>query len=37
MDHGGSPKSDDWYERVFNRGVSADIHLKYATKIVIGP
>lgn len=37
MDHGGVPKSRDWYAGVFERGVSADIHLKYATKIVIGP
>jgi lipoprotein-anchoring transpeptidase ErfK/SrfK len=37
MDHGGAPKSDAWYAGVFNRGVSADIRLPRAAKIIIGP
>ena len=37
MDHGGATKEDAWYNRVFNRGVSADVRLKASAKIVIGP
>jgi lipoprotein-anchoring transpeptidase ErfK/SrfK len=37
MDHGGAQKSDAWYNNVFTRGTSADIHLKSAATIVIGP
>ena len=37
MDKGGAPKSDDWYNGVFTRGVSADIRLPRSTKIIIGP
>jgi len=37
MDRAGAPKSDEWYAGVFNRGVSADIHLPKGVPIVIGP
>ena len=37
MDHGGAAKSDEWYARVFTRGVSADIRLNASARIVIGP
>jgi lipoprotein-anchoring transpeptidase ErfK/SrfK len=37
MDKGGAGKSSSWYTGVFNRGVSADVRLPRATKIVIGP
>lgn len=37
MDRGGAPKSDDWYDAVFTRGVSADIRLPRYVTIVIGP
>jgi lipoprotein-anchoring transpeptidase ErfK/SrfK len=36
MDHGGAPKSASWYNGVFDRGVTADIHLPRGTTIVIG-
>ena len=25
MDHAGAPKDDDWYQGVFDRGVSAEV------------
>lgn len=37
MDRGGAPKSDEWYEKVFTRGQSADIRLPRYVTIVIGP
>jgi lipoprotein-anchoring transpeptidase ErfK/SrfK len=37
MDHGGAAKSDDWYDSVFSKGVSADIRLPKYVTIVIGP
>jgi len=37
MDHGGAPKDADWYAGVFNKGVSADIHLPKSVGLVIGP
>ena len=37
MDHGGAPRSDDWYAGVFERGVSQDVHLPRYVTIVIGP
>jgi lipoprotein-anchoring transpeptidase ErfK/SrfK len=36
MDHGGVPKSADWYNGVFTRGVSADIRLPRSAKMIIG-
>src|SRR4051794_11688195 len=36
MDHAGAPKNDEWYQGVFDRGVSADIHLPKGVPIVIG-
>lgn len=37
MDHGGAQHDDSWYANVFDRGVSADIHLSRYATIVIGP
>ena len=37
MDKGGAAKDASWYERVLSRGVSADVRLPKAVKIVIGP
>ena len=37
MDRAGEPKSDEWYAGVFNKGVSADIHLPKGVGLVIGP
>ena len=37
MDRGGASKSDAWYDRVFDTGVSADVRLPRPVKIVIGP
>ena len=37
MDHGGAEKSDEWYDNVFLKGVSADIRLPRYVTIVIGP
>jgi len=37
MDNGGAPKNDDWYQGVFDRGVSADIRLPKYVPMVIGP
>jgi lipoprotein-anchoring transpeptidase ErfK/SrfK len=37
MDRAGAPKADDWYTGVFNKGVSADIHLPKGVGLVIGP
>ena len=37
MDHAGAPKDDAWYAGVFNKGVSADIHLPKGVGLVIGP
>ena len=37
MDNGGSPRDNAWYAGVFERGVSADVRLKSAARIVIGP
>ena len=37
MDHAGAPKDDAWYEGVFSKGVSADIHLPKGVGFVVGP
>ena len=37
MDNGGAARSDAWYAGVFTRGTSADVRLKSAARIVIGP
>lgn len=37
MDHGGAPKSDEWYANVFERGTTAHIRLPKYVPIVIGP
>jgi lipoprotein-anchoring transpeptidase ErfK/SrfK len=37
MDHGGAQHDDAWYDRVFTRGTSADVHLPKYVTIVIGP
>jgi lipoprotein-anchoring transpeptidase ErfK/SrfK len=37
MDKGGAARDASWYERVLSRGVSADVRLPKAVKIVIGP
>ena len=37
MDHGGAPRDDAWYAGVFERGVSADVHLPRYVTITIGP